>query len=124
MVTDVDRAQRLADLINRRMREIGIDGDREFARRGGFAHGNLYQIRSGKVPGLKVLLGIAKGLELPLVTILQEMGFEEPIAETPILRELMFLFNQLSNEDQERALALVRALREEQKRRKQRETTS
>jgi transcriptional regulator with XRE-family HTH domain len=115
MVTDLDRARMLSDWIEQRLSELGIS-DRELSRRGSFSHGNLYQIRGGQLPGLKVLRGIAKGLDVPLSVVLQKAKLEEPIEETPSLRNLLHVAAQLSEDDLERLIRIARTFQDQAKR--------
>lgn len=89
----------------------------ELARRGGITHTSISQIINEKrQPGLKVARGIAKALDTPLVMILRKAGLLSPEPEgTPTSRELLYMFMQLDDEDQERILSITRTFLEEKK---------
>ena len=62
--------------------------------------------------------GIAKALGVPLETILRKVGLLQPQPEeTPTSRELLYMFMQLDDQDQERILSITRTFLEEKKER-------
>ena len=67
------------------------------------------------MPGLKVLRAIAAGLDVPLSAVLEEAGLDEPLEQTPNLREANLLFSKLSNEEQDTVLTMMRALAEKKR---------
>ena len=116
MTTDLDRANALAQWIDEQLAERGMT-DREFSRAGGFAHGNLYQLRSGNLPGLKVLMGIAAGFDVPLSLVLKKAGLVDEIEDDPEFDELLHYARGMSDEQLERLLAIARLLYEEEAKR-------
>ena len=67
-----------------------------------------------RLPGVATIKKIADALNIPEVEVLRAMGkaSPEPASDTPSLRELTSKFAQLSDDDQETILKLVRALEE------------
>ena len=114
MDSKIDRTQAFTNWLNKELDTRGIS-DRELARRGGVSHSSISLLRSGQMPGLKVLRAIAAGLDVPLSAVLKEAGFDEPLEQTPNLREANLLFSKLSNEEQDTVLTMMRALAEKKR---------
>ncbi len=117
MTNEFDRWQAFIEWLNKELDVRGIS-DRALARLGGISQSSISLIRAGQIPGLKVLRGIARGLDTPLSIVLQEAGIEEPVETPPSLRDLLHIATQLPDEDRKRLLAVARAFREQTKQEK------
>ncbi len=112
MTDEFDRSQAFIAWLNRELDLRGMS-DRALARRGGISQSSISLVRSGQMPGFKVLCGIARGLDTPLLVVLQEAGLEESIEMSPFLRSLLHVAAQLSDADRKRLLAIARAFQEQ-----------
>jgi len=83
----------------------------EVARRGSMSHARISQIVSGGNPGSDFCLGIAKALDLPPETVFRKAGILPPEPDLTSREKInLHLFRQLSLAEQERQLAVMRAL--------------
>lgn len=88
----------------------------ELARRGGFTPPTINKILSReRMPGLDFCKGVARAFNMRDTDVMKIAGLAastSPDDQTPSLRELIGKFTQLSDEDQESVLRMVRALDE------------
>ena len=84
----------------------------DLAREAGLDQGTLSNVLSGaRGPGVAFCSRVAEALQLPVETVLGRAGLISLTDEsTEAARELGYLFDRLSPEDQQRALVIVRAL--------------
>lgn len=94
---------------------------RAFGRKLDISHTHAADIVNGKVrPSADLCVKIASVLDTSPEEVLRLAGYLPPEPEeTATVKELVHLFNQLSKDDQDRAILFVRAMVQEQKRRRQ-----
>jgi len=109
MTSKLDTHRKFIDWLNDQLDRQGLS-DREMARRGGISQSSISLVRSGSNPGLKTLQAIATGLEIPLSVVLQKAGLDDMAEMTATRKEADFLFTQLTDEDQDTVLTMMRAL--------------
>jgi transcriptional regulator with XRE-family HTH domain len=90
----------------------------DLARRSGIHTGHLSKVLSReRMPGVEFCNGVALAFGLPEIEVLQHAGLVSASPqETPGIKELVYQFSQLSDEDQQTILAIVRGLREQRTR--------
>ena len=89
----------------------------EVARRGRISHARISQVIAGEEPGKRFCKGIARALKVPVEEVFRRAGILPPQPEHDEHTEtLLFLFRNLSVEDQERLLAMMRGLAESDRR--------
>jgi transcriptional regulator with XRE-family HTH domain len=90
---------------------------REFAQHAGVSKTTLYDIINGKPASDKTLKQIAKALRVQPEFILRLAGsLPANPEEKPKLREALFLFDQLDDEEQDQFLKLMRAVTSQKQR--------
>jgi transcriptional regulator with XRE-family HTH domain len=89
---------------------------RELARQTGVSESTISRIISGKRnPSTRLSRRIAEALHLPPETIFREAGLlPESNEEAPGVREALYLFQELPEDEQRRVLLIMRTLLEEQ----------
>lgn len=94
---------------------------RAFGRKLDISHTHAADIVNGKVrPSADLCVRIANVFDTSPEEVLRLAGYLPPEPEeTATVKELVHLFSQLPKDDQDRAILFVRALVQEQKRRKQ-----
>jgi transcriptional regulator with XRE-family HTH domain len=99
---------------------------RELGRRANLSNTTISQVLSGQAnPGLDFCKGIARAFGVRAEEVLARAGLiPAPPDETATSRELVAMFAQLGEEDKERVLVMVRALRDEERRARERRTTT
>ena len=66
---------------------------------------------------MRVLRGIAKGLDVPLSVVIANAHLDDDPIEPPTTRELVYMFSQLDDDDRERVLQIARTFLEAKRRR-------
>ena len=91
----------------------------QLAKRAGLSSSGISLVLSGqRRAGFEFCTKIARAFSVPAEDVLRRAGLLPPVpTETPSLREVIHLFNQLSPEQQDNMIAMARALLAEQKRR-------
>jgi transcriptional regulator with XRE-family HTH domain len=91
---------------------------REFARRCGVSESTISRVVSGKRnPSSELCRRMAKVLHLPPERIFREAGLLPPASdESPGIKEALYLFRQLPEDERLRILLIMRTLLEEQER--------
>lgn len=85
----------------------------ELGRRAGVSEGRVSQVCRGWKPGAKFLMAIAEPLGLSHYEVLQRAGATPPIKLNDAIRqELLEAFSALSPSEQQLALRLIRAIKE------------
>lgn len=86
----------------------------EVARRAGVSHARVSQVLSGDTPGNSFLQKIAKVFNKSRSEVFRAAGLVDRVQddETPTIRELVSTFNELTDENQETILKMLRALNE------------
>ena len=83
----------------------------DVARQGKISHARVSQVLAGELPGKRFCLAIAKALQIPAETVFREAGLLPPVPEPDAaLENALYLFRRLTVADQERILAMMRAL--------------
>lgn len=87
---------------------------REVARCAGVSHTAIINVANGRTrPGAHFCLRIAQALHVPPEEVYRRAGLLPPVsAESAALLEANFLFAQLSDNEQETVLTMMRALAE------------
>jgi transcriptional regulator with XRE-family HTH domain len=106
-----------SDFVNWLQSEMDNRGWRQsdLARHGELHTGHLSKVLSGeRFPGIDFCKGIARAFGMRDIEVMRLAGLAdpEPATDTPSLRELTSKFAQLSDDDQETILKMVRALEE------------
>jgi len=86
---------------------------REFGRRGGMTSAAISNVLSGyRKPGYRLCRGIARALEMNPEDVFRRAGLLPPAPDLddPQLKAALFLFEKLTVADQERVLAIMKAL--------------
>lgn len=111
---------KLSDWLNK---EIGKRGwsYREFARRAGISSGTVSNVLSEKVrPSWEFYEGTSRALNMPVEDVLRQAGLLPPKHDDePTVKQLIHLFTQLSDEEQEIILVTAEALLERKKRKEE-----
>ena len=82
----------------------------EVGRLGGISHARISQVIAGEAPGKRFCRAIARAFRIPPEEVFRRAGILEPLPPTEEELELLrYLFNNLSEEDQRRVLAIARA---------------
>jgi transcriptional regulator with XRE-family HTH domain len=91
----------------------------ELGRRAGVSGSTVSLVLNHQAnPGLDFCTGVARAFGVRAEDVLARAGLiPAPPEETTTSRELMAMFAQLGNEDQERVMEIVRALRDAERRR-------
>lgn len=78
----------LGDYIARKREEKGLT-QRDLAKKAGFSHGTLNKIENGLTshPGIDVLMGISKALNVPITSIIAAYQGREPEGLTSSAKE-------------------------------------
>jgi len=97
-----------AELAQRRMSKPDL------ARRGGIAHGGIYDVcNEERPPTLKILQAIAQGLDVPMGVVFEQAGLVEPDPTLlPTVRQLVRVVTPLPEGERQRLVAIARALRQ------------
>jgi len=96
----------------------------ELARRAEVSPSAISMVISGqREPGADLCLGIAQALGEPPVTIFRRAGILPSVGESDVHEEMMYWFDRLTDEDQERAIALLRSLAELREEQESKEST-
>jgi len=85
----------------------------ELARQSGLSSAMVSMVMTGqRLPGPDFCTGVAKALQLPPVEVFQRAGLLPPAPDLddPQLKAALFLFEKLTVADQERVLAIMKAL--------------
>ncbi|MCX7680524.1 MAG: helix-turn-helix transcriptional regulator [Anaerolineae bacterium] len=84
---------------------------REFAQRAGLSPSAVSKVVNGDVlPGWEFCFKVSRALELPPEAVFRKAGLLPPEPEEKsALREMTYLFSQLSPEDQQRFITFIRA---------------
>jgi transcriptional regulator with XRE-family HTH domain len=110
-----ENSDNLARWINRQAEDKNLSF-REIAKRGGISVASVSDAASGQSVGFKVCKGLAKAFDVSEEKVLRLAGLLPPQPkETPTSRELLYMFMQLDNQDQERILSITRTFLEEKK---------
>lgn len=90
---------------------------RELGRQAGLSHVTIANILNGsRNPGERFCRAIAHALRVPIEEVFRRAGLLPPEPpETALTREALHLMTSLPAEDQERALAILRALVERER---------
>jgi transcriptional regulator with XRE-family HTH domain len=82
----------------------------EAARRGGISASMFDKIINGySKPGLKFCVGIARAFNMPAEIVLRRADLlPQRTEETPVRREMLYLFDQLTEETQETVITMLR----------------
>ena len=90
----------------------------EAARRSGLSASMFDKVINGHAnPGHRFCEGVAHLFSLSTEEVFRRAGLLPPVPEeTATSRELLAMFAQLGDEDQERVMVMVRALRDEERR--------
>ena len=101
----------LADWLNEQLKARNLSQG-ELARRSGVAKSVIHRLCAGKVvkPDVSTYVAIAKGLGMPLITVLRETGLEAPDHEFPELEEIKHTLQRLTPEGRSIAMSLLQAL--------------
>ena len=101
----------LADWLNEQLK-IRNMSQGELARRGGVAKSVIHSVCARKVvqPDVSTYVAIAKGLGMPLITVLRETGLEAPDYEFPELEEIKYFLQRLTPDGRSVAMTLLRAM--------------
>lgn len=83
---------------------------RELGRRAGLSHATISNILSGQTnPGLDFCVGIARALDVSAESVLRRADLLPRRAEeTESRREMLYLFDQLTEETQETVITMLR----------------
>jgi len=112
-----EKSDNLAHWVNSQAEDKNLSF-REIAKRGGISVASVSDAASGQSVGFKVCKGLAKAFGVPEEKILRLAGLLPPQPEeTPTSRELLYMFMQLDDQDQERILSITRTFLEEKKER-------
>jgi transcriptional regulator with XRE-family HTH domain len=89
---------------------------RELARQTGVSESTISRIISGKRnPSSRLSRRIANALHVPPETVFREAGLLPDVnEEAPGIKEALYLFRELPDDEQRRILLIMRALLEEQ----------
>ena len=83
----------------------------ELGRRGGFSHSAISHIvNDGASPGHKLIKGIAKAFDMPVAEVMRQAGQLPLPSGEENEAELLALFRQLPEDEQERILLMARTL--------------
>ena len=86
---------------------------RELGRRGDLSSTSISNVLSGyRKPGYRLCRGIARALEMNPEDVFRRAGLLPPAPDLddPQLKAALFLFEKLTDADQERVLAIMKAL--------------
>jgi transcriptional regulator with XRE-family HTH domain len=99
---------------------------RELGRQANLSNTTISQVLSGQAnPGLDFCKGVAGAFGMRAEEVLARAGLiPAPPKETATSRELLAMFAQLGDDDQERVLEIVRALRDAERRRNEQRATT
>jgi len=86
----------------------------ELARRGGMAHGGIYDVcNEERPPTLKTLQAIARGLDVPMDVVFEQAGVLELNSTLPpTIRQLVYVAAPLPEGECQRLVAIARALQQ------------
>lgn len=103
------------DWINAELAKRGW-GVTELSRRMGITHSAVSHVLSKRnKPSTDFCHGLADAFGIPPAEVFSKAGLLPPVPpETATVREMLHWFSQLSDEDQERALAIIKSLYETQ----------
>lgn len=101
----------LADWLNEQLKARNLSQG-ELARRGGVAKSVIHRLCASKVvkPDVSTYVAIAKGLGMPLITVLRETGLEAPDHEFPELEEIKHILQRLTPEGRSVAMTILQAM--------------
>jgi len=110
----IDRMNDFIDWLNEELSSRGWSNS-EVARRSGLAPSTISMVLSGTAnPGWDFCKKVADALKIPPEAVFRKAGLLPARPDgSELIEELLHYFGQLSPEDQERALAIVRALAEQ-----------
>jgi len=111
-MTAVRNTEAFVAWIEKELRERGWSL-RELGRRGDLSSTSISNVLSGyRKPGYRLCRGIARALEMNPEDVFRRAGLLPPApdADDPQLKAALFLFEKLTDADQERVLAIMKAL--------------
>jgi len=105
----------LKDIVKSEMEKRGLS-IREFAKFVGVSHPTISEILNGEEPSYDVCRKLAPVLHLPLERVLRAAGLLPPVdADTEYQEEFFYLLSQLSPQEQQEILELLRFKSERKK---------
>lgn len=110
--------EKFSEWINAELNQRGWSV-RELARRAGVSHGAINNvINELRKPGSELCSGIAKALKVPPEEVFRHAGILPKASEKTVnMQEMVYLFDQLEDDDQRNVIAMLRGYVKERRER-------